>query len=442
MEPISIALLGLGALTALLMLRIPVAVAMLTVGIGGYVALSGIGPLLDYMKTGAYWRFASYNFSVIPLFLLMGQLAARSGLGRNLFDAANAFLGHRRGGVAMAAVGGCGAFGAICGSSLATAGTMGKVALPELERYRYSGALATGALAAGGTLGILIPPSVVLIVYAIAVQANIVRMFEAALIPGILALLGYLVTISLYVRVKPDAAPAKNRASRADRRRALAASWPTLALFVLVIGGIYFGVFDPTEAAAFGALGAALLARVQGRLDIAGCVECLKATAGTTAMIFMILLGADFINIFLALAGFPAWVSNLAASSGWDPYLILAAMIAFYFVLGCFMDSLAMIFLTVPVFWPVVAVLDFGMPPGDLQIWFGIIVLVVVELGLITPPIGLNVLLINSQAPNTSLRETFIGVAPFLASDVIRVALLVVFPGITLWLPHLLARLG
>lgn len=441
MEPIAVATYGLAALAILLILRVPVAVAMLTVGMAGYAVLSGVGPLLDYMKSGAYWRFASYNFSVVPLFLLMGQLAARSGLSRSVFDAANAFLGHRRGGVAMAAIGGCGAFGAICGSSLATAGTMGKVALPELERYRYSGALATGALAAGGTLGILIPPSVVLIIYAIAVQANIVRMFEAALLPGLLALVGYLVVVSIYVRLRPNAAPAKSMATRQQRRAALARSWPTLALFLVVIGGIYLGVFDPTEAAAVGVAGAAVLARLLGGLSLPGFVDCLKDTAVTTAMIFLILLGADFVNIFLALAGFPGYVSELAASSGWHPYLILFAMIAMYFVLGCFLDSLAMIFLTVPVFWPIVAVLDFGMPIGDLQMWFGIIVLVVVELGLITPPIGMNALVINSQAPDVSLRDTFVGVVPFLASDLVRVLLLVAFPAITLWLPHLLAGL-
>jgi len=441
MDPISIALLGLTLLTLLLLLRIPVAVAMLTVGMGGYAALSGVGPLLDYMKSGAYWRFASYDFSVIPLFLLMGQLAARSGLSRNLFDAANAFLGHRRGGVAMAAIGGCGAFGAICGSSLATAGTMAHIALPELERYRYSGALATGTLAAGGTLGILIPPSVVLIVYAIAVQANIIKVFEAALVPGLLALLGYLVTISIYARVAPAAAPAKSKSTRTERRHALAQSWPTLALFLVVIGGIYFGIFDPTEAAAVGACGAALLARLQGALNLNAFLQSLKAAMSTTAMIFLILLGADFVNIFLALADFPQYVSELAGNSGWHPYLILITMIVFYFLLGCFMDSLAMIFLTVPVFWPIIAVLNFGMPMGDLQMWFGIIVLTVVELGLITPPIGLNVLLINSQAPNVPLRRTFAGVMPFLASGLVRVALLVAIPGIALWLPHILARL-
>lgn len=439
MDPISTALVGLGALATLLVLRIPLAVAMMAVGMTGYIALAGLDPLLNYMKSGAYWRFASYDFSVIPMFILMGQLAARSGLSRNLFDAANALIGHRRGGMAMAAVGGCGAFGAICGSSLATAGTMAKVTLPELRRHEYSGALATGAVAAGGTLGILIPPSVVLIIYAVAVQANIVTMFEAALLPGLLAMLGYFLTIAIYVRLKPAAGPIRTKPPAKERRAALVRSWPVAALFIVVIGGIYLGVFDPTEAAAVGVLGAALLARVQGNMDFAGFLDSLKDMAVTTGAIFLILLGADFINIFLALAGFPEYVSQLAASSGWHPYLILVAMIAFYLILGCFMDSLAMIFLTVPVFWPIIAALDFGMPVGDLQIWYGIIVLVVVEMGLITPPIGLNVLIINSNAPDIPLRETYRGVLPFLLSDIVRVALLVAVPAITLWLPHLLA---
>ncbi|MDJ0927356.1 MAG: TRAP transporter large permease [Gammaproteobacteria bacterium] len=432
------AVLGLGILLVLLVLRVPLGPAMLLVGMGGYIALAGPEPLLNYMKTGAYWRFASYDFSVIPMFLLMGQLAVRSGMSTRLFDAANVFLGHRRGGVAMAAVGGCAAFGAICGSSLATAGTMSRVAYPELQRYRYSGALATGSLAAGGTLGILIPPSVVLIIYAVAVQANIVTMFEAALIPGLIALAGYLLTIAIYVRISPSAGPVGRRFDWSERLQALLETWPMIALFLLVIGGIYIGWFNPTEAAAIGAFGAALLAWLRGGLDREGLIESVLEVAQATAMIFIILLGADFLNIFLALAGFPAWVAEQAANSSLSPYLILTCMILFYFVLGCFMDSLAMIFLTVPVFWPIIAGLDFGLPPGDLQIWFGIIVLVVVELGLITPPVGLNVLIINAAAPGVTLRETFIGTLPFLCSEILRVVLLVLFPPIILFLPHLL----
>jgi C4-dicarboxylate transporter, DctM subunit len=438
MSSIELALAGLGVMTALLFVRIPVAIAMLIAGMGGYVVLNGVGPLSSYLKTAAYWRFATYDFSVIPMFLLMGEFASRSGLSRSLFGAANVFLGHRRGGVAMAAIGGCGAFGAICGSSLATAGTMARVALPELERYRYSGSLSTGALAAGGTLGILIPPSVVLIVYAIAVQANIVQMFQAALIPGIIGALGYLATVAIWVRLQPSAGPVGARASGAERLRALVETWPTLLLFVVVIGGIYFGIFDPTEGAAFGAFGAGALAFWKGGLDGAGFLGCLKDTAKTTGMIFLIVLGADFLNIFMALTGVAAELSEAAAGSGLSPHAILILLLVVYLILGCLMDSLAMIFLTVPIFWPIMAGLDFGMPEADLKMWFGIIVLIVVEAGLITPPVGLNVLIINHHAPGVRMLETFRGVMPFLASGVVRVALLVAVPPITLFLPHVL----
>jgi tripartite ATP-independent transporter DctM subunit len=433
------ALFGLATLILLLALRFPLGPAMLLVGMGGYATLSGSGQLLDFMKSAAYWRFASYDLSVIPMFLLMGQLTTRSGLSSTLFGAANAFLGHRRGGVAMASVAGCGAFGAICGSSLATAGAMAQVALPELKRYRYSDALATGTLAAGGTLGILIPPSVVLVIYAVAVQGNVVRMFEAALIPGLLAVLTFWITIAVYVRLRPEAGPVGDRVAWSERMHALAKTWPIVGLFLLVIGGIYLGFFDPTEAAAVGAAGAAALAWARGALDRNTLREALLGTAETTAMIFVILLGAEFLNAFLALCGFPSYMAELAAESALGPYQILLLMLAFYLVLGCFMDSLAMIFLTVPIFWPIAASLDFGLPPADLQIWFGVITLVVVELGLITPPVGMNVLIINKSAGGVPLRDTFIGTLPFVLAEVIRVLLLVAFPGIILFLPGLLS---
>lgn len=439
MTGFQLALIGLAAMVVLLAIRIPVAIAMLVAGMAGYIALSGVDPLLAYLETAAYWRFASYDFSVIPMFLLMGEFASRSGLSRSLFAAANVFLGHRRGGVAMAAVGGCGAFGAICGSSLATAGTMARVALPELERYRYSGALATGALAAGGTLGVLIPPSVVLIVYAIAVQANIVQMFQAALIPGLIGLVSYMIAIMIWVRVDPSAGPVGARAQGHERVRALLETWPTLVLFVVVIGGIYFGVFDPTEGAAIGAFGAGILAFWKGHLDLEGLVACLKDTAKTSGMIFLIVLGADFLNIFMALTGVADQLSELAASSGLNPYVILVLLLIVYLALGCLMDSLAMIFLTVPIFWPIMAGLDFGMPEADLKMWFGIIILIVVEAGLITPPVGLNVLIINQRAKGVAMRETFRGVMPFLASSIVRVTLLILVPPITLVLPRLLS---
>lgn len=339
----------------------------------------------------------------------------------------------------MAAVGGCGAFGAICGSSLATAGAMAQVALPELRRNRYSGALATGSLAAGGTLGILIPPSVVLIIFAVAVQANVVRMFEAALIPGLLALGTFWLTISLYVRLRPDAGPVGARVGWRQRWARLWATWPIVGLFAIVVGGIYAGFFDPTEASAIGVVGAAVIAWTNGSLTRAVMRDSLLGTAETTAMIFIILLGAEFLNAFLALSGFPAHMAELAAGSDWNPYLVLVSMLLFYLFLGCFMDSLAMIFLTVPVFWPIAAGLDFGLSPADQQIWFGVITLVVVELGLITPPVGMNVLIINRAAGNVPLRETFLGTLPFVGAEVLRVLLLVAFPGIVLFLPRILA---
>lgn len=438
MSSFAIALAGIAALLALLVFRVPVAVAMMTVGIGGYVSIGGWLPLLNFAKTGTLSAFYNYDLSVIPMFLLMSQFAGKAGLSRALFDSANTFLGHRRGGVAMAAVGGCAGFGAICGSSLATAATMAQVALPELKRYNYSGALATGALAAGGTLGILIPPSLVLVIYAIAVEANIVTMFQAALVPGILAALGYMAAISIYVRIYPDSGPVGPRAGMDERWRAFLQTWPVMLIFIVVIGGIYAGVFTPTEGAAFGAFGTALIAFWRGGLRLAGFIDCVKGAAVSSAMIFMILLGASYFNAFLGLSRMPLELAEWIAVSGYSPYTILFLMIGVYLLLGCVMDSLAMILLTVPIFWPIVAGLDFGLGEADLQMWFGILVLIVVEVGLITPPVGLNVFVINSMAPDVPLKETFKGVLPFLASDAVRIVLLILFPTLTLWLPNLL----
>jgi tripartite ATP-independent transporter DctM subunit len=438
MSSFEISMIGITLLLLMLVIRVPVAVAMITVGIGGYVSLTGWPALLNYAKSSVYYAFSNYDLSVVPMFLLMSQFASKAGLSRALFEAANTYLGHRRGGVAMAAVGGCAGFGAICGSSLATAATMAQVSLPELKRYNYSGALATGALAAGGTLGILIPPSVVLVIFAIAVEANIVTMFQAALVPGILAALGYMIAISIYVRVKPEAGPVGHRADRRERVRALVETWPVIMIFAMVIGGIYLGVFTPTEGAAFGAFGTAVIAIWRGGLRLDGFIDCIKGAAVSTGMIFMILMGADFFNAFLGFSRMPLELADWIAGSGLSPLAVLLLMIGIYLMLGCVMDSLAMILLTVPVFWPVIAGLDFGLPEADLKMWFGIIVLIVVEVGLITPPVGLNVFVINSMAPGVRLKETFLGVLPFLASDAIRVALLILFPTLTLWLPHLL----
>lgn len=439
MSGVELGVLMFAVLVVLLVLRMPIGVAMLVTGMAGYVMLSGWEPLINYLKTGPYYRVSSYSLSVIPLFLLMGQFAMHAGLSRALFGAANAWLGHRPGGLAMAAVGGCAGFGAICGSSLATAATMARVALPEMRRYGYSGALATGSLAAGGALGILIPPSVVLVIYAILTEQSIGKMFLAAFVPGGLAALGYMLAIAVYVRYRPDAGPAGMRSSMRQRLASLLDVWSVVLIFALVIIGIYRGWFTPTEGAAVGAFGTGALAVTYGRMRLAGLVECLLGTAQTTAMIFLILLGADIFNSFLALSQLPVAAAEAIGASGLEPFAVLAVILVFYLALGCVMDSLSMILLTIPVFFPIIAGLDFGLGPEETAIWFGILTLIVVEVGLITPPVGMNVFVINALADGVPMAETFKGVTPFLVSDVVRIALLVAFPGIALWLPRVLS---
>ena len=430
--------IGFAALLLLLAIRIPIGVAMLTVGVVGYVSIAGSPALLSYLKTETYWRFTNDDLSVVPLFLLMGQFAAKAGISQSLFHAANAWLGHRRGGIAMAAVGGCAGFASISGSSLATAAIMGQVALPELRRYNYAGSLATGALAAGGTLGILIPPSIVLIIYAVMVEANVATLFQAAFIPGVLAAIGYILAIAIVVRVNPEAGPAGVKAAASAQWAALVDIWPVLVIFLLVMGGIYVGIFTPTEAAAVGAVGTFLIAVTKGRMRLEGTIDALLGTASTTAMIFLILLGAAVFNAFLGFSQLPIFAADYFQNSGLAPLVVLLGMIVLYLALGFVMDSLSMILLTVPIFWPIVAGLDFGLGPEETKLWFGIITLIVVEVGLITPPVGLNVFVINSMARDVPMIETFKGVVPFLASDAVRVVLIVAFPTLTLVMPALL----
>ena len=439
MSSLAIGGVGFAVLLGMLAVRIPIGIAMISVGITGYLMIAGVVPLLSHLKTETYWAFTTFDLSVVPLFLLMGQFAAKAGLSSALFTAANTWLGHHRGGVAMAAVGGCAGFGAISGSSLATAATMGQVALPELRRFNYSGSLATGALAAGGTLGILIPPSVVLIIYAIMVESNVAALFQAAFIPGILAALGYMLAIAIVVRIKPEAGPAGERASRAAKWAALLEIWPVLVIFLLVMGGIYAGVFTPTEGAAIGSVGTFLIAITKGGMRLEGFLDAILGTAQTTAMIFLILLGAKIFNAFLGFSELPLFAADFFQNAGLSPFVVLLGMIILYILLGFVMDSLSMILLTVPIFWPIIAGLDFGLGPDETKLWFGIITLIVVEMGLITPPVGLNVFVINSMAKDVPMLETFKGVIPFITSDFIRVAIIVAFPVITLILPDLLA---
>ena len=439
MTSAAIGAIGFAAMLALLVVRIPIGVSMALVGMIGYAALTGgVAPLLNYLKHEMFFRFSSFDLSVIPLFVLMGQFAAQAGMSQALFRAANAFLGHFRGGIAMGAIGACAGFGAIAGSSLATAATMGQVALPELRRYNYSGALATGTVAAGGTLGILIPPSIPLIIYAVLVEGSIAQLFQAAFIPGILATLGYIAAIVVVVRFNPAAGPAGRRASGAERLAALADIWPVLVVFLVVMGGIYGGYFTPNEGASIGAVGTFLIAVTRGRMRLPGFVAALVATGMTTALIFLILFGAGVFNAFLGFSQLPMHSAQAIQESRLSPMALLLMLVVVYVLLGMVMDSLSMILLTVPIFWPIISGLDFGMPVDDLRIWFGVITLVVVEVGLITPPVGLNVFIIHSMAKDVPMIETFKGVVPFLVSDGLRVGLIILAPILTLWLPHLM----
>ena len=436
MEPGLLVSLALGAMVVLLALRVPIAIAMLVTGAAGYVTLAGWTPVLAYLKSAPFASLSSYSLSVVPLFLMMGHLATQSGMSRALFAAANAGLGAKKGGLSLAAIGGCGMFGAICGSSLATAATMGQVALPEMKRFGYSNALATGTLAAGGTLGILIPPSVVLVIYAIITEQNVAKMFLAAFVPGALAAIGYMLAISVYVRINPAAAPASEPMTASQKRSAYLRALPAGVIFIVVIGGIYAGVFTPTEAAAFGVVGTGIIAFING-MRLKGLMESMNGTAVSSGMIFMILIGADMFNAFLARSQVPQSLAGVIGALELSPMLILVVILLMYLVLGCLMDSLSMILLTIPIFFPIIMALDFGLSPEDTAIWFGIVTLIVVEVGLITPPIGMNVFVINKLAKGVRMSETFHGVVPFLISDFIRVAILIAFPVLTLGLMRL-----
>lgn len=475
MSGVALALLGFGVMLALIALRAPIGLAMLLVGAFGYSQLSSFTAFFAYMKTNSYHQFANYTLSVIPLFILMGALAERAGIAKALFSTSEQLLGRFRGGLAMAVIGACTAFGAICGSSVATTATFGRAALPELRKYGYDVGLATGTIAVGGTLGILIPPSVILVVYAITTEQNIAKLFQAALIPGLLAAFFYCVTIAIMVRRNPGLAPVAAPVPPVASRKPLwakilaglvvaaaAIQWgrgvlawddalpvmalggviaivdvavmPAILVAIVVVGGIYGGIFTPTEGAAIGAIAMLLVGLGQRSLTWADIVAALRQTAETSGMIFIILLGAEVFGAFLALSRLPTIAAEAVGGSGLSPYMVLIAMLAFYILLGAVMDELAMILLTLPVFFPVIQGLDFGIPADEVAIWFGVLVLIVVGIGLTAPPIGLNVFVINSMARDVPITATYRGVLPFIAADIIRLVLVVAVPGISLWL--------
>ncbi|NKB53913.1 MAG: TRAP transporter large permease subunit [Rhizobiaceae bacterium] len=450
MDALAIGFVGLGVLVFLIALRMPIAYSMILVGGIGVTILNGPAIFFSQLKTLAYGQFSIFDLSVVPMFVLMGNVATKAGLSRALFRAASVWMGWMRGGVAISAIAACAGFGSVCGSSLATASTMGQVALPELKRYRYSDSLATGTLAAGGVLGILIPPSIVLVIYAIIVEANIVTMFMAAFIPGIIAVILFILTIAIYVRLRPGTGPAGESASRQELVSATLQVVPVLIIFGIVIGGIYLGFFNPTPAAAIGVTLVWIYGTITRQVGLLEMRDALLETAKTTGMIYLILLGAEMLKIFMSRGGVPQAVAEWMSTSGLAPMTILIVLLIALIFLGMLMDSLSMILLAIPFFWPVLVEINggdyvdavnagFGMTSEDLKIWFGILALIVVELGLITPPVGMNVFVISAMAKGVPMRETFIGVMPFFAAEMVRVGLLVAFPVLTLWLPRYLS---
>lgn len=461
MERELIGIFGLVGLFLLIMLRIPVALAMLVTGVVGTFVLSLVSPFIKFgpyllqFKTAIWNSVANYDLSVVPLFVLMGFLAAETGLSRDLFQGLSALTRKIKGGVAMATILACAGFGAVSGSSIATASTMSRVALPELRALKYNEGLSTGVLAAGGTLGILIPPSVALVIYAIVVEASIVDMFQAAIIPGLLAVVFFLLVIRFRIARNPDLAPSLTPMSDAEVSIAIRRLLPVALIFGTIILGLGMGLLTPTPAAGVGVfliLAYGMILRSLSN-DDGLTLERLKAallsTAKTASMIYFILFSADILKGFFARTNLPTALSDWAAASTLEPYTILLAMLVILIVLGCFMESLSMILVVVPFFWPVLIQLNggdfvsaenaaFGMSTDDLRIWFGILALVVVELGLITPPVGLNVFVIKSFSPQTSIATIFRGVAPFFAIELVRVAILILIPGLTLYLTQVL----
>ncbi|MHB8951189.1 MAG: TRAP transporter large permease [Rhodoferax sp.] len=442
MSPLLISAMIFALMLALMALRVPISVAMFAAGGVGYVTQAGWGPFSSFLNSLVFARFANYELSVIPLFILMGHFATQGGISKALFGFASALMARFQGGLAMATVLASAAFGAICGSSVATAATITSVALPELRRHGYSGRLATGTLAAGGTLGILIPPSVPLVIYAILAEQNIAKLFAAAFIPGLIAMLGYMIAIAVYVRLVPGHAPGKTANQHARSHagshpvaaQALRGVLPIALVFATVFGGIYGGWFTPTEGAAVGAAATLVVALLKGELNVRKLKYCFYATAQGSAMIFLVFLGADLMNSALALTQMPNQLAAVVQGWGLPPLWVVSIILLFYVVLGSVMDELSMLLLTIPIFFPLVIGLDFGMPPESVGIWFGIMVLMTVGFGLLAPPVGLNVYVVNSLAPGVPIAESYRGVLPFLVSDVLRTLLLLFFPAISLWL--------
>jgi len=426
----AIAIIGFVALFTMMLLRVPVGMAMGLVGVTGFGYLVGFTPAMKLVGQTTMRTVTDYTFGVIPMFLLMGAFVQVSGISRELFRAANTYVGHWRGGLGIATIGACGAFAAISGSSVATAATFSAVAYPEMRRFNYPQSFATGVIAVGGTLGAMLPPSTVLVVYGIITEQDIGKLFIAGIIPGLLAILLHMTTIFIIGRVRPNFLPQGPASTWRARVAATRDVWSPLLLFLFVIGGLYGGFFVPTEAGAVGAIGAFLIGVLRGKLNREGILQSLLQATRTAAAVFTVLIGALFFGRFLTITQTPQHVTEFFLNLGVGPYGVLALILAMYIVLGCLMDALAMIILTVPIVFPAIQTLGFD------PIWFGIIIVMTVELGLIHPPVGMNVFVIKSVIKDVNMSTIFVGVLPFVITDLVRLVILILFPLMATWLPQ------
>ena len=430
----TVAIAGFIALFAMMLLRVPVGMAMGLVGVAGFGAMTGLKPALSLIGQTSMRTVTDYTFGVIPMFLLMGAFVSNSGMSRELFRAANTFLGHLRGGLGFATIVACAAFAAISGSSVATAATFSTVAYPEMRRFGYPQSVAAGTIAAGGTLGAMFPPSTVLVVYGIITEQDIGKLFMAGIIPGVVAVCMYIATLAVIGVVRPTLLPRGPRSTWSDRLAAIKDVWAPILLFVFVIGGLYGGLFTPTEAGGMGAGGAFIIGVARRRLPRAMILQSLLQATRTAAAVFTVLIGALLFGYFLTITGTPQHVTEFQTGLGVGPYGVLLLILLMYLVLGCLMDAMAMIILTVPIVFPVITQLGFD------PIWFGVIIVMTVELGLIHPPVGMNVFVIKSVVGELRFSTIFRGVAPFIITDLLRLALLVALPILATWLPSILAN--
>jgi len=425
------AALGFAAMFALAILRVPIAFSMAIVGFVGIGLMRSWNAAYSSTATEIL-DIAKYTLSVLPLFVLMGNFVTRAGMSKELYRAAYTFIGHRRGGLAMSTILACAGFGAICGSSIATTATMARVAMPEMRRFRYHESFAAGAIAAGGTLGILIPPSVIMVIYGIMTETSIGALFAAGIVPGLVATALYMTSAAITCARNPEQGPPGERSGWPERRKALAEIWSVALLFAIVLGGLYGGWFTPTEAAGVGAAGGFLIALARRRLTLPVLHEVLVESARTTAMLFAIVIGASLFANFVNFTTLPADLDGFVRQFSVHPVAVIIAICGVYLVLGTAMESLSMILLTVPIFFPLAQNLGFD------PVWFGILVVCVVEIGMITPPVGMNIFVLRSVVPDVATQAVWRGVLPFVAADAVRLAILIAFPIITLWLPKTL----